>query len=92
MTIADIPNYTKDECDAFTEALKLDPIIVAMYDEVFDHDKKILAEGGFSESQEFVLALVSAQEYEDRGGTLESHLGGPFDAVVSLCRDALATS
>jgi len=92
MTIADIPQYTTEQCDAYTEALKVDPIIVAMYDEIYDEDKRVLAEDGYSEEVEYLIALISASEYESRGGTQESHLGGPLDAIKALAKDALATS
>lgn len=93
MTIIEgIPDYTDEECAAFTEALKADPVIVAMYDEIFDEDKLILATDGYSEAAEYLLALVSATEYEDRGGVLPSHLGGPLDAIKALAKEAAATS
>jgi hypothetical protein len=88
--LEDVPNYTSEECDAFTEALKADPIIVAMYDEIFDDDKLRIVAGEYTDGQEVALALVAAAEYENRGGELDSHLGGPWDAIVSLAKEAAA--
>jgi hypothetical protein len=66
------------------EALKQDPIIQQMANELFD---------GWSRNMvnpfETWLMMRALDMYKDRGGTVGSHIGGPIEAVRDLMLDML---
>ncbi len=57
------------------ELLEADPIIKTMAREVID---------SFWSTFGSEMALVTLREYRSRGGEIETHIGGPFEAIHAL--------
>lgn len=66
-------------------ALVADPIIRDMAGGVAHIDRHELAYDDGSPRHAFMMAAL--REYQGRGGTIDSHIGGPAEAVLSLLKE-----
>lgn len=67
------------------DALAKDPVIVKMAEEVgtINDPEGMTHDGGHPR---YSFMLWSLREYRARGGTIESHIGGPAEAILALLK------
>jgi hypothetical protein len=89
-TTTDPDRYTEEQAAEATKALAADPIIISMFDEAYTEDQRLLGAVEVDSPNYSILALVTAVEYERRGGKIPSHMGGPFDALRLISQERYA--
>lgn len=72
-------------------ALAADPIIVGMYDELPAPLRLALADGSLPESERWPLMRRALTHYTECGGTIETHIGGPLEAIELIARMRLGS-
>lgn len=67
-------------------ALAADPIIVRMYEELPVPLRMALATDTVPTADQWPLTRIALKTYGDRGGLIETHIGGPREALAIIAK------
>jgi hypothetical protein len=71
------------------EALAKDPILIAMFHQLPAEMQLRLAFDEIPTSEEWHLTQSALHAYNNRGGTIPTHIGGPREALTIIAKEKL---